>query len=716
MAQVIVFGIICEKKTDVSLLYATHNVSINGFTAHVNIEAEYINESQHNTEAKFVFPVEEDSAVYRFEAKIGDVHLIAKSKDKDVAQKEYKEAVEKGMSAILLRETSTSGDIFEYNLGNIPPKQKISLQICLVSELSCEADGAVKFYMPFVLNPRYGIIPKDERYQNAPKPREFSFNATIKWKSQIKDVKSEHPIKMEYQENKCHATVRLTEKLNFERDILFLVYYEDVEKPQVIMEKGDGNAREMLSKDIMMINLFPKLPQVKALPRNDYIFIIDHSGSMSGEKMEAAKDTLLLFLKSLPLGCSFNLVAFNNYLEVLFKDGSREYNEDSLNEALKFHNNLYAAGGTEMLSAIKSLSAKQSSHGFYRQVFLMTDGEVYNTNEIIQSVKSQAYNTRYFTIGIGSGASTELVKGIARAGRGQAEFVMTNDNLKAKVMRLLKLSMQPFVSSVRISAKDAESNKELSYITVPENIPCIFTEESLIIYLVFEKTESTCQRVRLNLSGKVGESDFSLDFETNVIKNQCDEEMQIHRLCVRRKIQELELKEELGQGDNTKSEIIDLATLANLVSRYTSFIGAEKSYKVNVTARETMSKTFDAEKFQEPSKIDKTKFNFESKDRLKSLLLLQNFSGYWELNEFLATVLKESLDHLKQRKPAVNDNLWATSLAVVFLTEKLTSQKSEWDLIVAKAIRWLKLQDTQVISLDQIMTEASRILKTKIYS
>ncbi|XP_014778507.1 von Willebrand factor A domain-containing protein 5A [Octopus bimaculoides] len=715
MAQVIVFGIICEKKTDVSLLYATHNVSINGFTAHVNIEAEYINESQHKTEAKFVFPVEEDSAVYRFEAKIGDVHIVAKSKDKNVAQKEYKEAVEKGMSAILLRETSTSGDIFEYNLGNIPPKQKIHLQICLVSELSCEADGAVKFYMPFVLNPRYGIIPKDEHYQKAPKPREFSFNATIKWKSQIKDVKSEQPMKMEYQENKCHATVRLTEKFNFEKDILFLVYYDEVEKPQVIMEKGDGNARGMLSKDIMMINLFPKLPQVKAPQLNDYIFIIDHSGSMNGEKIEAAKDTLLLFLKSLPLGCSFNLISFNNYLEVLFKDGSREYNEDSLNEALKFHNNLYAAGGTEMLSAIKSLSDKRSSHGLYRQVFLITDGEVYNTNEIIQSVKSQAYNTRYFTIGVGSGVSTELVKGIARAGRGRAEFVMTNDNLKAKVMRLLKLSMQPFVSSVRISAKDAESNKELSYITVPENIPCIFTEESLIVYLVFQKLESTCQRVRLNLSGKVGESDFSLDFETNVL-NQCDKEMQIHRLCVRRKIQELELKEDLGKGDNIKSEIIDLATLANLVSRYTSFIGAEKSYKVSVTARETMSKKFDAEKFQELRKIDNTKFNFESKDRLKSLLLLQNFSGYWELNEFLATVLKESLDQLKQRKPSVHDNVWATALAVVFLTEKLTSQKSEWDLIVDKAIRWLKLQNTQAISLDQIMTESSRILKTKIYS
>ncbi|CAI9733744.1 Hypothetical predicted protein [Octopus vulgaris] len=575
MDCLMVFGIICEKKTKVSLLYVTHTISINGFTSHVNIEAEYINESQHKTEAKFVFPVEEDSAVYKFEAKIGDVHLVAKSKDKDVAKKEYKQAVDKGQSAILLRETSTSGDIFEYSLGNIPANEKIRLQICLVSELSCEVDGAVKFHMPFVLNPRYGLKPADENYQNAPKPKEFSFDASVNWNSQIKDIKSEHPVKVEYQDNKCHATVRMAKEFSFEKDLLLQVYYEDVEKPQVILEKRDENSKGMFSKDIMMINVFPKLPQVKQSAANDYIFVIDRSRSMNGERIKAAKDTLLLFLKSLPLGCSFNVISFNNYFDFLFREGSREYSEDSLNEALKFQKNLYASGGTEILDALKSLSDKKPFQNFHRQVFLITDGEVYNTNDVIQLVKSQVNNTRYFTIGIGSGASTELVKGIARAGKGQAEFVMTNDNLKAKVMRLLKLSMQPFVSSVCLSAKHGENNKELSFISVPERLPCIFSEEKLILYLVLHEAETSCKNVKLNLCGKIGESDFSLDFEASLL-GQNNKEMTIHRLCVKRKIQELELNEDLGKGDEIKSEIIDLGTVANLVSKYTSFVGLKQ--------------------------------------------------------------------------------------------------------------------------------------------
>ena len=40
---------------------------------------------------------------------------------------------------------------------------------------------------------------------------------------------------------------------------------------------------------------------------------------------------------------------------------------------------------------------------------------------------------RCFTFGIGSGASTELVEGLARAGQGSAEFVKEDERLQPKV-------------------------------------------------------------------------------------------------------------------------------------------------------------------------------------------------------------------------------------------------------------------------------------------
>ena len=40
---------------------------------------------------------------------------------------------------------------------------------------------------------------------------------------------------------------------------------------------------------------------------------------------------------------------------------------------------------------------------------------------------------RVFTFGIGSGASTELVNGLARAGNGSSEFIKEGDRMQSKV-------------------------------------------------------------------------------------------------------------------------------------------------------------------------------------------------------------------------------------------------------------------------------------------
>ena len=39
-----------------------------------------------------------------------------------------------------------------------------------------------------------------------------------------------------------------------------------------------------------------------------------------------------------------------------------------------------------------------------------------------------------FTFGIGSGASTELVRGLARAGNGTAEFIKEGERMQPKVL------------------------------------------------------------------------------------------------------------------------------------------------------------------------------------------------------------------------------------------------------------------------------------------
>lgn len=53
----------------------------------------------------------------------------------------------------------------------------------------------------------------------------------------------------------------------------------------------------------------------------DFVFIIDRSGSMSGWKMDAAKRTLQLCLRSVPEGSLFQIVSFGSSYDMLFPEG-----------------------------------------------------------------------------------------------------------------------------------------------------------------------------------------------------------------------------------------------------------------------------------------------------------------------------------------------------------------------------------------------------------
>ena len=57
------------------------------------------------------------------------------------------------------------------------------------------------------------------------------------------------------------------------------------------------------------------------LKKAEFVFIVDRSGSMDGDRIDAAKEALLLLLKSLPVGCSFNVVSFGSSHQLLFPEG-----------------------------------------------------------------------------------------------------------------------------------------------------------------------------------------------------------------------------------------------------------------------------------------------------------------------------------------------------------------------------------------------------------
>ena len=86
------------------------------------------------------------------------------------------------------------------------------------------------------------------------------------------------------------------------------------------------------------------------IENKDITFILDVSGSMSGEKLEQAKKALLYCVNNLNAGDHFNIIRFSTEAYSLFKSLEKA-DKHNINQAKSFINDLQAIGGTNIEEA-----------------------------------------------------------------------------------------------------------------------------------------------------------------------------------------------------------------------------------------------------------------------------------------------------------------------------------------------------------------------------
>ena len=67
-----------------------------------------------------------------------------------------------------------------------------------------------------------------------------------------------------------------------------------------------------------------------------FVFIVDRSGSMSGQRMATCVTALKFFMKSLPRGSKFSIISFGSSFDYMRIDGSNliEYNDENSTKAI----------------------------------------------------------------------------------------------------------------------------------------------------------------------------------------------------------------------------------------------------------------------------------------------------------------------------------------------------------------------------------------------
>ncbi len=172
--------------------------------------------------------------------------------------------------------------------------------------------------------------------------------------------------------------------------------------------------------------------QEKPLFSSEFVFVIDCSGSMSGTNIQSAADTLITCVKSLPVGCYFNVLAFGSTFRQLFHS-SEPYSKKSVERALQFANQLQASlGGTELLAPLKWVFRRQRCAGVPCQVFIVTDGGVTNTQTVLHTVRKNREQARWVWVGGGSG-SLFYVHVVYLGERGYSHFSATKESISLSI-------------------------------------------------------------------------------------------------------------------------------------------------------------------------------------------------------------------------------------------------------------------------------------------
>jgi Vault protein inter-alpha-trypsin domain/von Willebrand factor type A domain len=571
-------GLFTAQAVAIPLSGVTVDVDISRFCARVVVTQRYVNRESTPIEAVYVFPLDEGAAVCGFEAIIDGTLVVGEVKEREAAFEMYDRAIEAGHGAFLLDEERP--DVFQASIGNLLPGKEVLVKLTYVTELAVAASG-LRFSIPTTVSPRYapaqdqsGIGRPDSEALNPPVAWEvpYGLNLSIRlaMTGPISRIESlSHPVAVAVNGNDATVTLS-TRDTALDRDFVLSVDAAGLDTPQAWIEAGDDG------EQAVAVGFVPNLGD--APTPCDVTFLVDRSGSMAGPSIAEVRNALQLCLRSMIPGCTFNIVGFGSRYEALFPS-SRAYDEKSLAEASAHVTRLEAdLGGTEILPALEFVLDQPRYGERLRQVVVLTDGEVTNTDAVIELARKHVDHARVFAFGIGAGSSQHLVKGMARAGRGAAEFIYPGEPIEPKVMRQFSRLLSPALTDVRMNWGALEARQ------APSVVPPVFSGGRLLLYAFVNeiRTHVAPTRVELALTSPSGPQTFAVDIDPSCLVHG----RTVATLAARARIRELEESPEWTSSRGSRQrerkeagvskEIIALSMRYGLMSRETSFVAVER--------------------------------------------------------------------------------------------------------------------------------------------
>jgi len=175
-----------------------------------------------------------------------------------------------------------------------------------------------------------------------------------------------------------------------------------------------------------------------------------------------------------------------------------------------------------------------------------------------------------YSVGIGSGVSTALVNGVARASQGSAAFVHDREELEPVCVALLQKASSPSITNVTIAWPKTGTFRSQT------DPPPIFAGDAFSAFALYpERLPERNEQFMVVVSGDTAQGRLELKVPVpktcQVVKNESA--ALLHHLYARSVIKGIE---EGRHQDNYRVEAIQLSVLYSVLCKYTAFVSVEQ--------------------------------------------------------------------------------------------------------------------------------------------
>ncbi len=534
-----------------AIKYQRVSVEIDNQVARTTVAQSFLNGTNRQLEATYVFPLPKDASVSDFTMLVNGKEIKGELLDATQARKIYQDIVNRMKDPGLLE--YLGNNLFKASVFPIPPngEQKIELKYSQIVERDA---GICRYTYPLKVDDKSSRTLED-----------FSVGVTIRSKEAIKTVYSPtHKIGVTKKDD--HTAVVGFEQGQAQLDKDFVLYY-------ALSDKDFGLnllAHRQKGEDGYFMVLISPRTEIKpeAILAKDICFVIDSSGSMQGPKIKQAKDALKYCVENLHARDRFNIIRFSTAVDP-FEDKLIDASKENIERAVKFIGGIGAVGGTNIDGALQeALAPKSDPKRPYLVIFLTdglpTQGNTTDPKQIVQNCKAKtAGNTRIFCFGVGNDVNTHLLDSLSGMSRGLTTYVRPGEDIEMKVSTFHDKANYPVMAELSL-----HSGKVKLRDMYPQTPPDLFKGSQLIVLGRYREDGNVAVSLKGTINGKEKEFVYEASFPGTT-----DDNGFIPRLWATRKVGYLLDQIRLhGEKPELRQEVVSLAKKFGIVTPYTSYL------------------------------------------------------------------------------------------------------------------------------------------------